>query len=60
VSNHLACLLDCGLVSREQRGRFAFYALADERVEILLSTVDVLLGDVATGVECCPRYGEQG
>jgi DNA-binding transcriptional ArsR family regulator len=56
VSNHLACLLDCGLVSREQRGRFAYYALADERVESLLALSDQLLDDVARGVRCCPRY----
>ncbi len=37
VSNHLACLLDCGLVEREQRGRFAFYRLADPRVWQLLA-----------------------
>lgn len=60
VSNHLACLLDCGLVAREQRGRFAFYALADERVEALPGTVDMLLGEFATGVECCARYGGPG
>lgn len=57
VSNHLACLLDCGLVSREQRGRFAHYSLADERVESLLALSDQLLADVARGVRCCPRYG---
>jgi ArsR family transcriptional regulator, cadmium/lead-responsive transcriptional repressor len=31
VSNHLSCLLDCGLVVREQRGRFGIYSLADLR-----------------------------
>lgn len=56
VSNHLACLLDCGLVTREQRGRFASYSLADERVESLLALADQLLADVARGVRCCPRY----
>lgn len=61
VSNHLACLLDCGLVSREQRGRFAYYSLADERVESLLALSDQLLADVARGVRCCPRYeGAEG
>ena len=56
VSNHLACLLDCGLVEREQRGRFAFYRLADPRVGQLLSLADALLTDVADGVYVCPRY----
>jgi DNA-binding transcriptional ArsR family regulator len=55
VSNHLACLLDCGLVTREQRGRFAYYSLADERVDTLLAMADALLAGVAAGVGSCPR-----
>lgn len=56
TSNHLACLLDCGLVVREARGRFAYYALADERVAALLVLADALLADTATGVAGCSRY----
>ena len=57
TSNHLGCLLDCGLVSREQRGRYAFYRLSDERVEGLLAVSDALLADVAKGLYECTRYG---
>ena len=60
ASNHLACLLDCGLVSREQRGRFVYYALGDERVDALLATADELLSDTAGGVYVCPRYARAG
>ena len=56
ASNHLACLLDCGLVEREQRGRFVFYQLADWRIGDLLATGDQILTDVAKGVYVCPRY----
>ena len=56
TSNHLACLLDCGLVSREQRGRFAFYELADGRVHALLEGAEDIVFDVARGVEACRRY----
>lgn len=56
VSNHLGCLLDCGLVAREQRGRFMFYSLSDVRVAELLRTAEHLLADVAHGVEACSRY----
>jgi ArsR family transcriptional regulator, cadmium/lead-responsive transcriptional repressor len=56
VSNHLACLLDCGLTVREQKGRFAIYDLADGRVEALLAGADEILADVAKGVYVCPRY----
>ena len=56
VSNHLACLLDCELVAREQQGRFAFYQLSDPRVGQLLAVADEILSDVAKGVYVCPRY----
>lgn len=56
ASNHLACLLDCELVEREQQGRFAYYQLADARVGDLLALADELLADVAKGVYVCPRY----
>jgi DNA-binding transcriptional ArsR family regulator len=60
VSNHLACLLDCGLVVREQHGRFGIYSLGDRRVEELLALAEALLTDVARGVRCCPRYENGG
>lgn len=56
TSNHLACLLDCGLVVREQRGKFALYSLADTRVATLLSLADDVLADIGAGVYACTRY----
>lgn len=56
ASNHLACLLDCGLVEREARGRFAYYRLSDPRVGDVLATADELLTDVARGMYVCPRF----
>jgi len=58
VSNHLACLLDCGLVSREQEGRYVYYQLSDPRVADLLQLADIVLGDVAARVYACTRYDE--
>ena len=55
TSNHLSCLLDCGLVEREQQGRFAIYRLADDRTRQLLALGDDLLTDTATGVYACRR-----
>ena len=57
VSNHLACLGDCGLVSAERRGKFVLYRLSDQRVNELLSLADTLLADTARGVYECTRYG---
>jgi len=56
VSNHLACLRDCGLVSSAPEGRFVRYALSDKRVDRLLNLADELLADVAQSVYECTRY----
>lgn len=60
ASNHLGCLNNCGLVAREQKGRFVFYRLSDERVGVLLGTADELLLEVAKGVYECIRYNRAG
>ena len=57
VSNHLACLLDCGLVQREQRGKYAIYSLADDRVATLLGLGEAIVADAAAGFFACTRYG---
>lgn len=56
VSNHLACLRDCGLVSAEQDGRFVRYTLSDKRVLQFLRMADKLLMEVARGVYECVNY----
>lgn len=56
VSNHLACLRDCGLVTFSQQGRYTSYQLSDGRVDALLGMADELLADVARGVYECTRY----
>jgi DNA-binding transcriptional ArsR family regulator len=60
VSNHLGCLYDCGLVLREQQGRYVRYQLSDPRVSTLLRLAEELLADTATGVYQCTRYESQG
>ena len=56
TSNHRACLFECGLVDREQRGKFVAYSLIDNRVSALLEIADGLLADIAQGVYDCTRY----
>jgi DNA-binding transcriptional ArsR family regulator len=58
TSNHLACLLGCGLVEREQQGRRVIYRLG-EGVGGLLAMVDELLAGAASGVEACNRLEMQ-
>lgn len=57
VSNHLSCLHDCGLVIREQQGRFVYYQLRDDRVSELLALAEAVLSDVASGIYACTRIG---
>jgi DNA-binding transcriptional ArsR family regulator len=52
TSKHLACLLGCGLVDREKRGREVFYALSDG-VDELLDAMDELLDRVGDRVAAC-------
>lgn len=56
VSRHLACLWDCGLVEREQRGREVFYSLA-AGIGDLLSQTDRIIAASGERIRSCPRYG---
>lgn len=56
VSNHLRCLADCDMVRSERDGRYIYYRLSDERIDIILSYCEQLLSEVAKGVFECTRY----
>jgi DNA-binding transcriptional ArsR family regulator len=58
VSNHLACLLDCGLVQNRRQGRNIFYSISDKKVSELLEQCDAILSDVAQGLNECVNYNE--
>jgi ArsR family transcriptional regulator, arsenate/arsenite/antimonite-responsive transcriptional repressor len=47
VSHHLALLVDAGLLTREKRGRWAWYQLVPGRLELLRSTLAPV--DAASG-----------
>jgi len=57
ASNHLACLLGCRLVERQQLGRFVYYRLADERIEALLALGEEIAAGVGASATCCPVCG---
>ena len=59
VSKHLACLLDCGIVTVRAQGRASVYALAHPAATMgLLSAAEKLLGLTGDAVELCRRYGK--
>jgi DNA-binding transcriptional ArsR family regulator len=58
VSEHLRCLLDCGLVAVRPHGRASVYSLAVEpQVRELLMAAEGLLAATGDAVLLCPRYG---
>jgi len=53
VSNQLACLRWCGLVTTRRNHRTVYYRLADARVEQILALAQSLLDDNADHVAAC-------
>jgi ArsR family transcriptional regulator, cadmium/lead-responsive transcriptional repressor len=56
ASAHLACLGDCGLVTRERRGKFVYYAIADKRAVKVLEDAEEMLEEIGARVSRCTRY----
>jgi len=54
VSNHLAALLDCGLVKNRREGRNIFYSLRNNKTSKILAEGDAILSEIAKELfECC-------
>jgi DNA-binding transcriptional ArsR family regulator len=59
VSNHLSCLLDCGLVKNRRQGKNIFYSISNKKVASLLAESDEILSDIARGIYECVNYNEE-
>jgi DNA-binding transcriptional ArsR family regulator len=59
VSNHLSCLLDCGLVQNRREGKSIFYSLRNKKVSKILEESDAILSEVARGIYECVNYNEE-
>jgi len=58
VSKHLACLLDCGLVTSRPQGRASVFSLTHpEALLELLGAAERLLELTGDAVALCPVYG---
>jgi len=53
LSNHLACLRQCGLVEADPQGRFVYYRIADNRIAALLDLGSAVLQEHLDGVAAC-------
>jgi len=56
ISNHLSCLLDCGLVTNRREGKNIFYKINNKQVINLLEESDSLISAIAYGVYQCVNY----
>ena len=59
ISNHLSCLLDCGLVKNRKGGKNTFYSLSNKKVAKLLEESDVVLSEIVNGLYLCVNYNEK-
>src|SRR5215467_4753124 len=59
VSNHLSCLLDCGLVQNRREGKNIFYSLKNKKVSKILEESDSILTEIARGIYECVNYNEE-
>lgn len=60
VSQHLACLRDCGLVEARPQGRASVYSLAHpDATDGLLAAAEQLLALTGDAVVLCPTYGRR-
>jgi DNA-binding transcriptional ArsR family regulator len=55
VSNHLACLRDCGIVVAEPAGRRVLYDIADARLRHALQDLVGVVLAVEPGPHCAPE-----
>jgi DNA-binding transcriptional ArsR family regulator len=55
VSNHLACLRNCGHVNARQKGRAVVYSLGSKKIERLLSMSEDILKQNALGIYECTK-----
>ena len=61
VSQHLACLRDCGLVESRPRGRASGFTLTHPEATLeVLAAAERLLGLTGDAVALCPVFGVNG
>jgi DNA-binding transcriptional ArsR family regulator len=53
VSQHLACLRDCGILESRQEGKYVFYSIKGKDIIILLNMFETALKPVECLVACC-------
>jgi len=58
VSNHLSCLLGCGLIKNKREGKNIFYRITNNKIKALLEDSDSILDEIYSQIYECVRYEE--
>ncbi|MCL4436375.1 MAG: metalloregulator ArsR/SmtB family transcription factor [Thaumarchaeota archaeon] len=58
ISNHLSCLMDCGLVRNRRDGRNIYYSIRIDKVQKMLEGADEVLKQVYDEIAACTKYNE--
>lgn len=58
ISNHLSCLMDCGLIRNRRNGRNIYYSIRIDKVRKMLESADEALKQVYDEIAACVRYEE--
>lgn len=56
TSAHLACLLECGLIRKEKRGREVFYEVSSQEVSDIIRQAQKVLKKHSKEIYNCTRY----
>lgn len=59
ISNHLAYLLDRGLVPNQREGRYIFFPLSNKKIIRLLEERDTIRSDIVHGTYFCINYNDR-
>lgn len=58
ISNHLSCLVECGLVRNKRDGRNIYYSIRSAKVRKMLEDADQALKQVYDEIAACVNYNE--
>lgn len=56
TSAHLACLLECGLIRKEKKGREVFYEVSTKEVSSIIHQAQKVLKQHSKEIYNCTRY----
>lgn len=56
TSAHLACLLECGLIRKEKKGREVFYEVSSKEVSNIIRQAQKVLKQHSKEIYNCTRY----